>query len=55
MARYDDGPGLAGYLLRLIVLLVFLMGIGFVAFAFLGDLSRDPAPRVVPVILGTGG
>lgn len=54
MARYDDGPGLAGYLLRFIFMLILLAGIGFVAFAYFGDLDRPAAPRMLPVTLGGG-
>lgn len=49
MARYDDGPGVIGYLFRLIMMLVFVSGIGFLAYAYFGDLSRTPEPRVIPV------
>lgn len=54
MARYHEGPGLGGWMLRLLGLLVLLAGIGFVLFAFFGDLSRPPAPRSLPVTLGSG-
>lgn len=49
MRHYDDGPGLLGYLFRLIVVLVVLGGLGFVAFAYVGDLSRAPETRSFPV------
>ena len=49
MARYDDGPGLFGYLIRLILVIVALAAVGLVAFAFFGDLSLPATPQVVPV------
>ena len=53
MARYDDeGPGLFGYLIRFVFLIVLLGGIGLVGFAFFGDLSRPAAPVSLPVTLG---
>jgi hypothetical protein len=52
MPRYDEGPGLVGYLLRFVLLLVLLAGIGLVGFAYFGDLSRPAAPRMQPVSLG---
>ena len=51
MARYDEGPGLGGYLLRLLLVLVVLGGLGLVGFAYFGDLSRPAAPRLLPVTL----
>ncbi|MCL4674633.1 MAG: hypothetical protein KJZ59_01055 [Pararhodobacter sp.] len=54
MPRYDDGPGLLGYLFRLVLILLLVFGIGFVAFAYFGDLSRAPEPRSVPVDLNGG-
>lgn len=54
MARNDDGPGLFGYLLRGVFVLILVAGVGFVAFAYLGDLGNPAAPRVLPVTLGTG-
>lgn len=54
MPRYDDGPGFFGYLIRLLVLLVLLGGIGLVGFAYFGDLSRAPEPRSLPVELPQG-
>lgn len=54
MSRYDDGPGLFGYLFRLIVILVLVAGVGFLAYAYIGDLSRTPEPRSVPVQLNEG-
>lgn len=55
MARYDDdGPGFFGYLFRLVLVLVLVGGVGFVAFAYFGDLSRTPEPRSIPVELQMG-
>ena len=55
MPRYDDdGPGFFGYVIRLLVVLVLVGGVGFVAFAWFGDLSRTPEPRSLPVTLPTG-
>ena len=51
MSLYDDGPGVIGYLLRLVLILVLLGGVGFLAFAYFGDLSRQPEPRSLPVEL----
>jgi hypothetical protein len=51
MSRYDDGPGLFGYLFRLIVILALVSVIGFLAFAYFGDLSRTPEPRSIPIDL----
>jgi len=52
MPRYDEGPGLMGYLLRFLLLLVLMAGIGLAGFAYLGDLSRPAEPRMLPVTLG---
>jgi len=52
MPRYDEGPGIAGYVMRVLLMLVLLAGIGLVAFAYFGDLSRPAAPRMLPVTLG---
>ncbi|WP_323037166.1 hypothetical protein [Pararhodobacter sp.] len=49
MSRYDDGPGLFGYLFRLIVILALVGGIGFLAYAYFGDLSQTPEPRSIPI------
>lgn len=49
MARHHDGPGLFGYLFRLIIMLALVSGIGFLAYAYFGDLSRTPEPRSIPV------
>jgi len=54
MSRYDDGPGLFGYLFRLFFILILVFGVGFVAFAYFGDLSRTPEPRSFPVELNEG-
>ena len=54
MPRYDEGPGLGTYLIRFLFMLVLLLGLGFVAFAYFGDLSRPASPRLVPLTLGTG-
>ena len=51
MSRYDDGPGLFGYLFRLIFVLLLVFGVGFVAYAYFGDLSQIPEPRNIPVEL----
>lgn len=55
MPRYDDeGPGVLGYFLRLILVLVLLGGVGFGAFTLFGDLSRPPLPVSQPVTLPQG-
>ena len=55
MPRYDDeGPGFFDYLLRLVLVLALLGGVGFVVFAYFGDLGRAPEPRVLPVDLPQG-
>jgi hypothetical protein len=54
MPRYDEGPGIGTYLFRFVFLLILLLGLGFVVFAYMGDLSRPSAPRLVPVTLGSG-
>lgn len=54
MPRYQEGPGLLGYLFRFLLLVVLLAGLGFVAFAYLGDLSRPAQPQIQPVTLGGG-
>ncbi|MCB1395689.1 MAG: hypothetical protein H6898_08680 [Rhodobacter sp.] len=51
MRHYDDGPGFFGYLFRLIVMLLVVGGLGFVAFAYVGDLSRAPQEHSFPVNL----
>ncbi|MEZ5752471.1 MAG: hypothetical protein R3D60_11060 [Paracoccaceae bacterium] len=53
MPRYhDDRPGIFGYLLRLIVILVVLAAIGLVGFAYFGDLSPVTEARSIPIELG---
>lgn len=52
MAYRDDRPGILGYLFRLILILLVLGGLGFLAFAYVGDLSVPTAPRSLPVDLG---
>lgn len=52
MPRYNEGPGVLGYLFRFLFMMVLLAGLGFVAFAYLGDLSRPANPQMVPVTLG---
>jgi hypothetical protein len=54
MARYDEGPGPLGYLFRLVLMLVVLLGVGFVAYAYVGNLERPASPRILPVTLGGG-
>jgi hypothetical protein len=54
MARYDDRPGILGYLFRLVLLLVLLAGLGLVGFAYFGDLTRPARPQMMPVTLGGG-
>ena len=53
-SRYDDGPGLFSYLFRLVLILVLVGGIGFLAFAYFGNLDRTPEPRSLPVELRLG-
>lgn len=53
-SRYDDRPGFFGYLFRLLVILIIVGGLGFVAFAYFGDLSQTPEPRSLPVDLSGG-
>jgi hypothetical protein len=52
MARSDDRPGIRGYLFRLILILLLLGGLGFLAFAYFGDLSVPTEPHSQPVELG---
>ncbi|WP_209424634.1 hypothetical protein [Pararhodobacter sp. SW119] len=54
MPRHVDRPGFLGYLFRALLLLVVIAGLGFLAFAYLGNLDRPTEPRSVPVELGTG-
>jgi hypothetical protein len=49
---YRDGPGFFGWLFRFLVILVILGGLGFLAFAYVGDLSREPEPRRIELELG---
>lgn len=52
MARYhDERPGLLGYALRLVVILVVLGAIGLVGFAYFGDLSPVTDSRSIPISL----
>lgn len=51
MSRYDDSPSLLGYLFRFLFILIFLGGLGFIGFAYFGDLSTPATPRTVPVTL----
>lgn len=51
MPRYREGPGILGYLFRLLVVLVLLGALGLVGYAYFGDLARAPAPRSLPVQL----
>ena len=50
-SRYDDRPSLPGYLFRLLMMLVLVGGLGFVAFAYFGDLSVTPEPRTLQIDL----
>ncbi|MCC5969717.1 MAG: hypothetical protein JJU15_07190 [Pararhodobacter sp.] len=52
MALSDDRPGFLGYLFRLILILLIVGGLGFMAFAYFGDLSVPTSPRNLPVDLG---
>lgn len=54
MSRYDDGPGVLGYLFRMSLMLLLVAGIGFVAFAYFGDLARTPEPRSLPFAITEG-
>jgi len=54
MARYDDRPGVLAYLIRFLLVLVLLAGLGLIGFAYVADLSRPATPRLVPVLLGEG-
>lgn len=52
MPRYrDEGPGVFAYLLRGILMLALLGGLGLAAFTMFGDLSRPPEPRSLIVDL----
>lgn len=50
----DDGPGLLGYLVRLLAVVVLLGGLGLGAFTLFGDISRPAAPRSFSVDLPSG-
>lgn len=55
MPRYnDDGPGVLGYLMRTVLVLVVLGGLGLGAFTLFGDLSRPAEPRSLSVDLPQG-
>lgn len=55
MPRYrDEGPGVFGYLVRFVAVLVVLGGLGLGAFTLFGDLSRPVEPRSLPVDLPQG-
>ena len=55
MPRYDDeGPGILGYLLRLVVVLLLVGGVGLAGFAWFGALGRPTEPRSLPVTLPQG-
>ena len=50
MPRYrNEGPGFLSYLLRFVLVLLVLAGLGLVAFAYVGDLAVTPLPQSVPV------
>lgn len=52
-SRYDDRPTILGYLFRLVMMLVLVGAIGFVAYAYFGDISREPESRTLPIDLST--
>lgn len=52
MPRNDDRPGVLGWLFRLFLILLIVGGAGFLAYAYVGDLSVAPQPVSVPVPLG---
>jgi hypothetical protein len=54
MARYDEGPGFLSYLFRFLMVVILVVGLGFVAYSLVGDLARPASPRIVPVTLGGG-
>jgi len=49
MALSDDRPGFLGFFFRLVLILLILGGLGFLAFAYFGDLSISPEPRSLPI------
>lgn len=51
MALTDDRPGFFSYLFRFLFILLLVGGLGFLAFAWFGDLSVAPEPRSLPVEL----
>jgi len=50
-SRYDNRPSFLGYLFRLLFMLALVGGLGFVAFAYFGDLSVTPQPRTLQIDL----
>lgn len=54
MPRKVDRPGFFGYLVRALLILLLIAGLGFVAFAYFGDLEVPSEPRSLPVDLGAG-
>lgn len=51
---YREGPGFFGWLFRLLMILILLGGLGFMAFAYVGDLSRETETRTIDLELGDG-
>lgn len=54
MAFDNDRQSFLGYVFRLILILVLLGLIGLVAFAYFGDLTVEPEPRILPVEIDEG-
>ncbi len=54
MPRRNDRPGFVGYLFRFLLLLLVIAGLGFLAFAYFGDLEVPQVPRSLPIDLGAG-
>ncbi len=54
MPRNVDRPGFFGYLFRALFILLLIAGLGFLAFAYFGDLNVPTEPRSLPVDLGNG-
>jgi hypothetical protein len=54
MPRRKDRPGFFGYLFRAFLFLLIVAGLGFLAFAYLGDLEVPRERRTVPLELETG-